>query len=100
MDSSIKFLVVAVGIFFFASSLYSVFLPIYFKEAGLSLAEIFMVLLFTFLVIGIFFMSRPVEWSISYWGMWHLTGGTVTLTVTVPLIFVLEKTDLRKMWRA
>ena len=53
MESSIKILSVAVAIYFLTSNLYGVFLPIYFRENGLSLLEIIEVLLFTFLVIGL-----------------------------------------------
>jgi MFS family permease len=41
-----------VSFFFFTSNLSGVFLPVYFRESGLTLLEIVEVLLFTFLVIG------------------------------------------------
>lgn len=51
--SPAKTLAVAVGLFFFTSNLTGSFLPIYFKEQGLELAQIVEILLFTFLVIGL-----------------------------------------------
>jgi MFS family permease len=50
---STKVLAVTVIIFFFTSSLSSTFLPIYLKDSGLSLPEIIVVMLFTFIVIGL-----------------------------------------------
>lgn len=49
---SIKALVFVVSLFFFTSNLSGSFLPIYFKDAGLSIAQIIEILLVTFLVIG------------------------------------------------
>lgn len=51
--NSLKFLAVVVTIFFFASNLSSVFLPIYFVNQGLDIVEIIEILLITFLVIGL-----------------------------------------------
>ena len=53
MSNSIKTLSLVVAIFFFTSNLSGVFLPIYFKQSGLTLLEIVEVLFFTFLVIGL-----------------------------------------------
>jgi len=49
--NSVKTLALVVGLFFFTSNLSGSFLPIYFKEAGLSISEIAEVLLFTFILI-------------------------------------------------
>jgi len=51
--NSVKTLALVVGLFFFTSNLSGSFLPIYFKEAGLSISEIAEVLLFTFILIGL-----------------------------------------------
>jgi len=51
--SPAKTLAVAVGLFFFTSNLTGSFLPIYFKEQGLELAQIVEILLFTFVAIGL-----------------------------------------------
>ena len=49
---STKTLAIVVGIFFFTTNLSGVFLPVYFRESGLTLSGIVEVLLFTFLIIG------------------------------------------------
>jgi high-affinity Fe2+/Pb2+ permease len=53
LQDSTKTLAIVVSIFFFTSNLSGVFLPVYFRESGLTLFEIIEVLLFTFLVIGL-----------------------------------------------
>jgi MFS family permease len=53
LANSTKTLAIVVSIFFFASNLSGVFLPVYFRESGLTLIQIVEVLLFTFLVIGL-----------------------------------------------
>lgn len=50
---SIKTLALVVGLFFFTSNLSSSFLPIYFREAGMSIPEIEEILSFTFILIGL-----------------------------------------------
>lgn len=50
---SLKTLAVVVSIFFFTSNLSGMFLPIYFRDLGLSTAEIIEILFFTFVVIGL-----------------------------------------------
>jgi len=51
--NSLKALALVVALFFFTSNLSGVFLPIYFSNEGLSLVEIILILLFTFIVIGL-----------------------------------------------
>jgi MFS family permease len=53
LANSTETLAIVVSIFFFTSNLSGVFLPVYFRESGLTLLEIVEVLLFTFLVIGL-----------------------------------------------
>jgi MFS family permease len=53
LANSTETLAIVVSIFFFASNLSGVFLPVYFRESGLTLLQIVEVLLFTFLVIGL-----------------------------------------------
>lgn len=50
---SLKTLAFVVSIFFFTSNLSGSFLPLYYKEMGLTVAEIVQLLLFTFIVIGL-----------------------------------------------
>lgn len=51
--SPARTLAVTVGLFFFTSNLTGSFLPIYFRELGLGMAQIIEILLFTFSVIGL-----------------------------------------------
>jgi len=51
--NSLKLLAVVVAVFFFASNLSSVFLPVFFRDEGLSMVEIIEILLVTFLVTGL-----------------------------------------------
>lgn len=53
MANSTETLAIVVSIFFSTSDLSGVFLPVYFRESGLTLLEIVEVLLFTFLVISL-----------------------------------------------
>ncbi|MEM3011346.1 MAG: MFS transporter [Candidatus Bathyarchaeia archaeon] len=50
---STKILAVTAALFFFTSNMSLTFLPIYFKESGMPIPEIIVILLFTFLVIGL-----------------------------------------------
>jgi MFS family permease len=50
---SVKTLAFVVGLFFFTSNLSGSFLPIYYKELGLSIWEMAVILLFTFIIIGL-----------------------------------------------
>lgn len=51
-SSSLKALVAMVVLFFFTNNLSGSFLPIYFRDQGLSIIEIVTILLFTFIVLG------------------------------------------------
>lgn len=51
--NSLRALAVVVTVFFFANSLSGVFLTIYFRDIGLNLGEIVLILFITFLVIGL-----------------------------------------------
>jgi MFS family permease len=51
--NSLKALAIVVAVFFFTTNLSGVFLPIYFRDIGLSLAEIVLILFVTFIVIGL-----------------------------------------------
>jgi hypothetical protein len=51
-SDSLKALVTVASLFFFTSYLSGSFLPIYFRDLKLSVAEIVEILLFTFLVLG------------------------------------------------
>ena len=56
---------------------------------------------FAGVVIGIFFTNRPLDlatlnWSLTFWGGWHLVGGLITVAIAMPIIGVLERTKIRK----
>ena len=52
---------------------------------------------FAGVVIGIFLMNQTVEWTLTFWGGWHLIGGIMSIAVTLPLMGILEKADVRKV---
>ena len=68
--SSLKALAVVTSIFFFTSSLSGSFLTIYFKESGLTVPQIALLLLFTFIVIG-FLVSLAAGLYVLLTGMYH-----------------------------
>jgi hypothetical protein len=53
-------------------------------------------------VIGMFFTGNPlnpttIQWALTFWGGWHLTGGIMTVTITLPIIGILDKANVRKI---
>lgn len=81
-----KILVIVVGLFFFTSNLSGSFLPIYFKNLGLTVAEIIEILLFTFIIIGLLPLAllrivRNFERIISF-------GILFTLVFFVALVYI------------
>ena len=52
---------------------------------------------FAGVVIGIFLMNQTVEWTLTFWGGWHLIGGIISIAATLPLIGILEKANVRKV---
>jgi len=53
-------------------------------------------------VVGIFFMGMPLEeatvrWALTFWGGWHLIGGVMSVAITLPIIGILEKANVRKI---
>ncbi|MGQ9506746.1 MAG: hypothetical protein ACUVTB_02660 [Candidatus Bathycorpusculaceae bacterium] len=50
---------------------------------------------FAGVIIGTVFMSRSIEWALTFWGGWHLTGGIIGIIVTFPIIGVLEKANVK-----
>ncbi|MGB9714105.1 MAG: hypothetical protein C0193_01065 [Candidatus Bathyarchaeota archaeon] len=52
---------------------------------------------FAGVVIGTIFMSRPIEWALTFWGGWHLIGGLIGVVVTLPIISVLERANVRRI---
>ncbi len=57
---------------------------------------------FAGVVIGVFFMNKPLdwktfEWALTFWGGWHLIGGIMSITITLPIIGILEKANVRRI---
>lgn len=49
-------------------------------------------------IIGVFFTpNKTLEWALTVWGGWHLAGGIISLAVTLPIIGILEKANVRKL---
>jgi predicted membrane protein len=47
-------------------------------------------------IIGVFFTPNTFLWALTFWGVWHLVGGIVTLTITLPIIISLERAGVRR----
>jgi len=57
---------------------------------------------FAGVIIGIFFMGRPCNqetlmWALTFWGGWHLIGGIMSVAITLPIIGILEKANVRRI---
>jgi len=53
---------------------------------------------FAGVIIGVFFTEgATLEWAITMWGGLHLVGGIVSITLTLPIIGVLEKANVRRI---
>ncbi|MEM1589535.1 MAG: hypothetical protein QXZ68_03880 [Candidatus Bathyarchaeia archaeon] len=50
---------------------------------------------FAGVVIGAVFMGRSLEWALTFWGVWHLIGGVLSLIIAIPVIGVLEKAKVK-----
>ncbi len=48
-------------------------------------------------ITGVLFMNNSLEWALTFWGGWHLIGGIMTAAITLPIIGVLEKANVRKI---
>lgn len=46
---------------------------------------------FAGVVIALLFLSKPFDWAMTFWGVWHLTGGIMAVATTLPIVGVLEK---------
>jgi hypothetical protein len=53
---------------------------------------------FAGVIIGVFFVPNgTLEWALTVWGAWHLVGGIVSVAVTLLLIGILEKANVRRI---
>ncbi|MGQ9539112.1 MAG: hypothetical protein ACUVTE_05995 [Candidatus Bathycorpusculaceae bacterium] len=48
-------------------------------------------------VIGTIFMGRSLEWAMTFWGVWHLAGGIISIAIAIPLIGVLERANVKEV---
>jgi hypothetical protein len=53
-------------------------------------------------IIGVFLMGKPfdlamLQWSLTFWGGWHFIGGVISVAITLPMIGILEKANVRKI---
>jgi len=52
------------------------------------------------ILIGIFFTpNQTLQWAMTFWGGWHLVGGIITLVITIPVIFALDNSGVKKVMR-
>ena len=47
-------------------------------------------------IIGVFFTTNTFEWALTFWGVWHMVGGMLTLAITLPIIASLERAGVRR----
>jgi hypothetical protein len=65
----------------------------YFKAVDVALVSLFCTLWPT--------LSRApldrttLEWALTFWGGWHLTGGIISIAITMPIIGIIEKGNVR-----
>jgi hypothetical protein len=52
---------------------------------------------FAGVIIGVLFMRGPFDWALTFWGGWHLVGGIISVAITLPIIGILEKANMRKI---
>jgi len=57
---------------------------------------------FAGVVIGVFFMNKPLDWTtlrwaLTFWGGWHLIGGIMSIAITLPILGILEKGNVRRI---
>jgi len=57
---------------------------------------------FAGVIIGTFFTNKPPDWAtlelaLTTWGGLHLMGGIISIVITLPIIGILEKANVRKI---
>ena len=57
---------------------------------------------FAGVLIGMFFMGRLInettlEWTLTFWGVWHLIGGIIAIVITLPILGILERAHVREI---
>jgi len=50
---------------------------------------------FAGVIIGTVFMGRSLDWVLTFWGVWHLIGGVISLIIALPVIGALERANVR-----
>jgi len=51
-------------------------------------------------LMGMSLDMATLQWALTFWGGWHLIGGIVTVAITLPVIGVLEKANIRRIKNA
>jgi hypothetical protein len=59
---------------------------------------------FAGVVIGVFLMNKPLDGgtlyaALTFWGGWHLVGGIASAAITLPIIGILERANVRRIQR-
>ncbi|MEM2104334.1 MAG: hypothetical protein QW717_05530 [Candidatus Bathyarchaeia archaeon] len=52
---------------------------------------------FAGVVIGTIFMRRPLQWALTFWGVWHLIGGIISIIIAIPVIGTLERAKVKEI---
>lgn len=52
---------------------------------------------FAGVIIGTVFMGGSLGWALTFWGIWHLIGGIISLIIAIPVIGALEKAGVKGM---
>ncbi|MEM3703235.1 MAG: hypothetical protein QXX79_02275 [Candidatus Bathyarchaeia archaeon] len=68
-----------------------------FKPYNITVASITTIIsaYFAGMVIGTVFMGKPLEWALTFWGVWHLVGGIISLILAIPVIGALERANVK-----
>lgn len=68
-----------------------------FKPYSIAIASIATIVsaYFAGVVIGTVFMSKTLEWALTFWGVWHLIGGVIGLVIALPVLGILERAGLK-----
>lgn len=68
-----------------------------FKPYNMAVATIATIIsaYFAGVVIGTVFMGRSLDWSLTFWGVWHAIGGIISLIIALPVIGALERAKVK-----
>jgi hypothetical protein len=52
---------------------------------------------FAGVITGALFMNNSLEWALTFWGGWHFIGGIIAAAITLPIIGILERANVRRI---